>query len=481
MRLDPDTCYEMLLSRDRRFDGWFFVAVSSTGVYCRPVCPVRPPKQQNCHFFPSAATAEKAGFRPCMRCRPELAPGNGLLDISRRLATATAGLIEEGFLNAGTVEQLAKKVGVTERHLRRIFSIEFGVSIIDFAQTQRLLLAKRLLTDTALPVSNIASAAGFGSVRRLNDLFLKRYGFSPLRLRKGIAPDADEMMTFELTYRPPFSWSAILDFLAHRCIDPLERINDHTYARIVELPHRDSSVIGWISAKHVPQRCAVKVSVTPTLAPVIAQLLARVRRLFDLACQPDQINNHLGDLASGLPGMRVPGAFDGFEAAVSAIVGQHKSADRARAILANIATRFGTVIKDPPLFGLSTTFPSASVLARVHSTALEQTGIERMHAEAIIAMAALIADGKIALEPMAPLEDTLAALRGINGISEWTVQYIAMRAMAWPNAFPEDDAVLMKHFGHASATALRSHASQWEPWRAYATLHVWRQHHEQPL
>ena len=474
MLLDPDTCYETLLSRDRRFDGWFFVGVSSTGIYCRPVCAVRTPKRRNCHFFPSTAAAEKAGFRPCLRCRPELAPGHGLLDLSSGLAQAAATLIEEGFLNEGSVETLARRVGVTGRHLRRIFNVEFGVSMIDFAQTQRLLMAKRLLTDTTLPAATVALSAGFGSVRRFNDLFQKRYGLNPMRFRQDSSPVETGAMTFPLAYRPPFSWQGVLDFLGYRQIDKVEYVDESVYARTVEIVQHDGKrLTGWISVKHVPRRYAIEVTLSSSLTPVIAEVLARVRRVFDLGSRPDLIDLHLGELAAGLPGMRVPGGFTGFEIAVRAIVGQQISVPNARTVLSRIAARFGLQVEGAP-FGLSPTFPSASALASVAPDRVRETGITRIRAEAIVALANEVASGRIVLEPMAPLEDTLAALRAIRGVGEWTVQYIAMRALGWPNAFPEGDAVLMRHLGFSQAAALKQHASQWAPWRAYATLHVWR-------
>ncbi|WP_201697860.1 DNA-3-methyladenine glycosylase 2 family protein [Paraburkholderia hiiakae] len=476
MRLDPDTCYQTMLSKDRRFDGWFFVGVSSTGIYCRPVCPVRAPRRENCHFFANAAAAERAGFRPCLRCRPELAPGNGLLDVSSRLAHAAAMLIEEGFLNTGSLADLAARVGVTDRHLRRIFDAQFGVSPLEFAQTQRLLMAKRLLTDTRLPVNAVALAAGFGSVRRFNDLFLKQYGLNPLRFRKQTdarhAPDA-QSVTFTLVYRPPFCWSGILAFLARRQIAGVEHIGDEIYTRTLALSHHGREIHGWISARHTPKRYALEVTLPMSLMPAVGQLLPRVRRLFDLDARPDLIDPHLGDLAAGSPGIRVPGAMDGFEIAVCALAGPSLHSSSTQSILSRIAERFGTQVSAPQ--ALTRIFPSAATLARAPACALEDTGMTRKRADAIVALASEVSSGRMRLEPAAPLEDTLRALRSIQGVSEWAVQYIAMRALAWPNAFPPCDLTLKKQLGYASASALGRHAQQWEPWRAYATLHMWSQ------
>lgn len=516
MELDPDTCYQSLLSRDRRFDGWFFVAVSSTRIYCRVVCPVRAPKRENCAFYASAAAAEKAGYRPCLRCRPELAPGNGVMDASGTLAQAAAGLIVDGFLNSHSLSALAARVGVTERHLRRIFAAEYGVSMIEFVQTQRLLLAKRLLTDTALPVTTIAFMAGFGSVRRFNDLFVSRYGLNPLRLRKrgrsdasghpasqrlseggglrleaiGLAKtetsaqaapaaeDNQESLRFELAYRPPFCWQGALAFLAHRqiagveCVDWQADGQHGVYTRAIEMPASPHPVTGWFSVRHLPQHHTVEVTLAASLAPVVGTLLRRIAALFDLNCQPDRIDEALGPLAADMPGMRVPGAVDGFEIAARAIVGQQVSVARARVILSRIAAAYGTRIArriEPNL-----AFPSAATLSQVPVVALIGAGLIRMRAEALVALAIEVAAGRIDLVPSAPLIPTLEALRQIRGVGEWTVQYIAMRALGWPNAFPSGDAVVKKQLGLTCASAVNAHAAQWAPWRAYATLHLWR-------
>ncbi|KWO40824.1 adenosine deaminase [Burkholderia sp. MSMB1459WGS] len=480
MRLDPDTCYDALLSRNRRFDGWFFVGVATTGVYCRPVCPVKPPKARNCSYYPSAAAAEKAGFRPCMRCRPELAPGHGLLDLSGNLADAAATLIDDGFLNAHSVDALARRVGVTERHLRRIFGVQFGVSPVEFAQTQRLLMAKRLLTDTALPVAIVASTAGFGSVRRFNDLFRQRYGLNPLRLRKGAGASADGDMAFPLPYRPPFAWADLMRFLAQRQIDGVERIDAQRYARVVDLPARNGGrrVAGWLSVAHVPQRFALAVTVSPALTPVVPAVLARVRRLFDLDSRPDVIDAHLGDLASGAPGLRAPGAFDGLEIAIRAIAGEQLAAAQVDTpLLARVAKRFGTPVDGAPP-GLTHALPCAATLAMLPPSALETIGIERDTARALVSLARAVDDGTLVLEPMAPLDATLAALRALPGFDERAVQYVAMRAMAWPNAFPADDAWLPARTESAGPPSSTPHAARWAPWRAYAALHAWRLHGE---
>lgn len=473
--LDPQVCYAAFVARDRRFDGWFFMGVSSTKIYCRPICPARAPQAKNCSFYASAAAAEHAGFRPCLRCRPELAPGHGVLDLSSSLAQSAARLIEEGFLTGRNLSALADRVGITTRHLRRIFEAEFGVSLTQYTQTQRLLIAKRLLTDTQMPVTEVALAAGFGSVRRFNSLFNSRYGLNPLQLRKHSAAPGSDTLRFELSYRPPFAWAGVLAFLAHRQVRGVEYVGADCYARCIAFEHAGRWLSGWISVEHTPSRHTLLVTVSASLQYGIAPLLGRVRRVFDTDCRPDQVDAHLGALAADLPGMRVPGAVDGFEIAVRAIVGQQISVANARVVLARMAERFGTSISEGP-FDLSVAFPSAAAIAQLAAEDLIAIGLIRIRAEAIIAVAHEVAAGSIALEPLVPLEETLAALRHIRGIGEWTVQYIAMRALGWPNAFPEGDAVLKKHLGLPTAAALNDHANQWAPWRAYATVHLWRQH-----
>jgi AraC family transcriptional regulator of adaptative response / DNA-3-methyladenine glycosylase II len=441
MNLDRETCYQAVLSRDRRFDGWFFVAVTSTGIYCRPVCPVRPPKFANCRFYANAALAEHAGFRPCLRCRPELAPGHGLLDVSPRLAQAAASLIDGGFLNDSNLTALAGRVGVSARHLRRIFEAEFGVSPIEYAQTQRLLLAKRLLTDTTLQAAEIALTAGFGSVRRFNDLFRTRYGFSPARLRQRRRDlVSTDIFTFELGYRPPFAWDALLYFLTDHAIEGVERVAGRSYARAVDIWQDGRHVTGWIQAEDVPSRHALRLTVTASLTAVLPRLLSQVRHFFDLDCRPDLIDARLGELAAPLPGIRVPGAFDGFEIAVRAIA---------------------RVMQAPE--GLRAAFVTADVLAQVPAETLRATGLSARGVGLLLKLAEEVVERRVFLEPLTPLDETLAYLRSVVGFDEWSVQYIAMRALGWPNAFPVGDPL--------SATS-SDHAAHWAPWRAYAAQHL---------
>ncbi|VVD82283.1 DNA-3-methyladenine glycosylase 2 [Pandoraea fibrosis] len=476
MTLDPEVCYKAVSARDRRFDGWFFVGVSSTGIYCRPVCNVRTPRFENCTFYGSAAAAEKAGYRPCLKCRPELAPGGARFDATRELADAAAAMIDEGFLNRAGLPALAARIGITERHLRRIFADEFGVSPIEYAQTQRLLLAKRLLTDTALPVTEIALASGFGSVRRFNGLFKTRYGFAPGRLRLNARharlPDGD--LVFQLAYRPPFAWHALLDFLGDRAIEGVELREGDVYTRTLNIERQDGqTVAGWCRIVPLPDRHALQVTLPPVLAGSVPQVLGKLRHLFDLGARPDVIDAHLGQLAATTPGLRVPGAVDGFEIAVRAIVGQQITVKGARRLLGRLAQRFGTPLP-APAHGLTHTFPSAAQLLAASSDSLGQAGIIRSRIAAIHGVAQAIVDGHLRLDPLAPLEATIEALLAIKGIGPWTAQYVAMRALGSPDAIPVDDLVLRQALGVTDGRAVAARATQWAPWRAYAALHIWR-------
>src|SRR5437899_9928548 len=307
MPLDPDVCYRALAPHDPRFDGRFFVGVSSTRIYCRPVCSVRMPRRENCHFFPSAAAAEVAGYRPCLRCRPELAPGHASVDASEQLARGAVSLIEDGVLDAGGIEHLAGRVGVTSRHLRRIFECQYGVSPIEYAQTQRLLLAKRLLTDTSLPVTEVALASGFASVRRFNALFRARYRMAPGRLRvrtvSGALPAA---LAFELAFRAPYAWDAMLDFLRARTIPGVEHVTQNAYARSVGITHRGVDYTGRVEVRRSSRRQALSIAVSPSLARAVPAVLSRVKHAFDLTCDPTAVASALGELADAHPGLRVP-------------------------------------------------------------------------------------------------------------------------------------------------------------------------------
>jgi AraC family transcriptional regulator of adaptative response / DNA-3-methyladenine glycosylase II len=474
MTLDPDHCYRALSAHDARFDGRFFVGVRSTRIYCRPVCNVRLPKRENCRFFASAAAAEVEGFRPCLRCRPELAPGLASVDASTRFAQAAVQLIEDGVLEQGGVEALAARIGITSRHLRRIFDAQFGVSPVEYAQTQRLLLAKRLLTDTSLPVIDVALASGFRSLRRFNALVRARYRMAPSRLRRAAAPRAlPGAMRFQLAYRPPYDWDALLAFLGARAIDGVEQVDRRGYRRSLALTNRAGPHAGWICVSHAPRRHAIVVDVSASLARAVPAVLARVRHTFDVACDPAPIAAQLGPLAAARPGLRVPGACDGFELAVRAVIGQQVSVAGARTLLGRLAATFGTPLAEEGVPGVTCVFPAANELAGRTPDELRAVGLTGARARTLVDLAAAVASGAIQLTPGADVERTREALEAVRGIGPWTSAYIAMRALGWPDAFPDNDLVVLRAMGETRAAAARARSEAWRPWRSYAVMHWW--------
>lgn len=463
-------------SRDARFDGRFFVAVSSTRIYCRPVCTVKPPRLENCRFYPSAAAAEVAGYRPCLRCRPELAPGNASVDATARVAQAAASLIEDRALDAEGLAPIAARLGISDRHLRRAFGAEFGVSPIAFAQTQRLLLAKRLLTDTTLPVTEIALASGFGSLRRFNALFKQRYRLQPSQLRRnmqrGGVPAAD-MLLCELSFRPPYDWLSIRSFLGARGIAGVEMLGDDSYRRTVRVTSDGRDHYGWIEVGLSRTSPALRVAVSLSLARVIPSVLSRVKALMDLSCHPSDISMALGLLAKGRPGLRVPGAFDGFELAVRAIIGQQVSVAAARTVAGRFAAAFGHPVITP-FPQLTTVFPTAARVADIPIGRIMRLGMTSARATAVMALARSVADGRLVLTPQACVESALERLRELPGVGEWTVQYIAMRALAWPDAFPHTDLGVMNALKEKTPRRILAAGEVWRPWRAYAVMHLWQ-------
>jgi AraC family transcriptional regulator of adaptative response / DNA-3-methyladenine glycosylase II len=501
--LGHDACYSALTAHDARFDGRIYVGVATTGVFCRPVCRARTPKPENCRFFPSAAAAQQAGFRPCLRCRPELAPGLAPMDGPALTARRAARLIDSDPCGQ-TVETVAAEVGVTSRQLRRVFEREYGVTPIRYLQSARLLLAKNLLTDTDLPVTAVAYAAGFGSVRQFNDSFRRHYRLTPSTLRHDAAvlprrdPQPTSTITLTLGYRPPYDWDGILAFLAARAIPGVERVSDGAYRRTVILCRAgaDSDVAhrGWVEVRPFPAQAQVHVTVPTSLLPVLTQVLARLRHLFDLDCEPMAISDRLTSLDAirpGLrvPGIRVPGAFDGFELAVRAILGQQISVKSARTLAARLAAAFGEPIDPNAGIGnatdaLTTAMPTAAQIAALPSpveAALGPLGIIGARARAIRELAEAVVQGQIDLTPTADAPKMMEQLESVRGIGHWTAEYVAMRALAWPDAFPQADLGIKTALGralgldgHPPPRQVRELAETWKPWRSYAALSLWR-------
>jgi AraC family transcriptional regulator of adaptative response / DNA-3-methyladenine glycosylase II len=476
MELDSDSCYRALVARDARFDGVFFVGVTTTRIYCRPVCTARGPGRDRCRFFPSAAAAEREGFRPCLRCRPELAPGNAPVDATSRVARAVAARIDAGALDdGGSLETLAEEFSLSSRQLRRAVSRELGVSPVELAQTHRLLLAKQLLTETRLPVIQVAFASGFASVRRFNALFRSHYRLTPSQLRKGTGSRVvEESVRLRLSYRPPLAWPEMLRFLAGRALGGVEWVAGSSYLRTVVFgKHR-----GWLRVVPLEGRNALAVELTTSLVPVLAPVLARLRNLFDLNARPDVIvaqlgaDPRIGPAVRRCPGLRVPGAFHGFELAVRAILGQQVSVRAATTLAGRLVAAFGEPI-ETPFPELSRLSPSAERIAGAELKALSDLGIPARRAESLRALAAAVSARKLPLDVGPTPEDTVRQLQELPGVGEWTAHYIAMRAARWPDAFPHDDLGLRKGVGEASARRVRELAEAWRPWRAYAAMHIW--------
>lgn len=466
--LTDDQCYQAILSRDRRFDGIFFVGVSSTGIYCRNVCTVKTPRRENCTFYPSAAAAERAQYRPCLRCRPELAPGQAKIDAVGRLAAAAANQIEDGILTEQSVRELASSLGVSDRHLRRVLQQEFGVSPIQLAQTQRLLLAKRLLTDSHLSVAEVAFASGFSSVRRLNALFQKRYRLNPTALRKTTNLPQDTLRC-ELAYCPPLDWRSLLTFLQGRAVAGVETIEGDCYLRTVRIGEHQ----GWIRVAPIPQQDKLQVELSASLVAVILPVLSRVKALFDLAADPALIANHLGKLAVALPGLRVPGAFDGFEVAVRAILGQQVSIKAATTLMGRLVKAVGTPIQ-LPIAELTHLTPTQVQIAQLSPQDLTVLKILPQRAMSIITLARSLTKGDLRLDTYAEVEATIADLKALPGIGDWTAQYLAMRVLAYPDAFPYGDLGLRRALGVEKPKQVLQIAEVWRPWRAYAAMYLWK-------
>ncbi|WP_245686090.1 DNA-3-methyladenine glycosylase 2 family protein [Terasakiispira papahanaumokuakeensis] len=499
--LDPTNCYQALISRDARFDGCFYTGVITTGIYCRPVCPARKPKAEHCRFFAHPATAEAAGFRPCLKCRPELAPGHPQRPQKGTLAYRAEYYIRTGLITseqpvsstgshrsgpAYCQEDLAKALGVTSRHLRRTFRQHFGVSPHAYTQTQRLLNAKRLLAERSLSITEIAMIAGFGSLRRMNALFKQHYQLTPRQLRSSAAHQVSQNLHFEQTYRPPYDHTALLSFLGARAIPGVEIVHQHQYCRSVSLFHHNQYHQGCLAVDWLPEpHSKVQITLSASLAPVTPQILEALSHLLDLDANPAEINTTLGLLANHNPGLRAPGAFSGFELAVRAILGQQVSVAAARTLAGRIASlgTHCTFHEDQSITfdhqkttsdqALTYYFPNADQLDECGAQTLIQLGVMPSRAHAIIALAQASKEG-LTLHPGSDYDTTTSWLNSLPGIGPWTAQYIAMRALHRPDVWPDNDHGLKKATG-LSGAKLKAFMNQYAPWQAYATQHLWSQ------
>lgn len=479
--IENNAAYHALASRDPRFDGVFFVGVTSTHIYCRPICPVKTPMQKNCRFYETAEAAEKDGFRPCLRCRPELAPGSAPVDDANRIAHVVAHRMEQCLANEnGNLEAIAASFELSSRQLRRIVQKELGVSPIELLQTRRLLLAKQLLTETRLPITEIAFASGFASLRRFNEAFLNHYRMPPGKLRKQVAEHHEAMVatdtsTLQLTYRPPYDWESILEFLKARMMKEVEHVSDTFYARTVRL----GAHTGWIKVTHTPAKHTLMVEFTHSLTPVLPALLGRLRNLFDLSARPDLINAHLikdRRLEANVtkhPGLRVPGAFDGFETAIRAILGQQITVKAATTLACRFANAFGETI-NTPFAELTRLTPLPERIAGATIDDIAKLGIISARAGSIIALAQAYLREEVRLGAGENPDTAIKQLVKLPGIGQWTAHYISMRALRWPDAFPKEDIVVRNALGGVTAKEAEEISQQWRPWRSYAVLHLWK-------
>ncbi|HVW68442.1 MAG TPA: AlkA N-terminal domain-containing protein [Steroidobacteraceae bacterium] len=482
MDLDHDACYRAVKLRDARFDGRFFTAVKTTGVYCRPICPARTPLAKNVVFYPTAAAAQEAGFRPCLRCRPETAPDMGAWRGTSNTVSRGIALIELGALDDSNVEALAMRLGLGERQLRRLFREHLGASPVAVAQTRRVLLAKQLLHETRLPMTEIAFAAGFGSIRRFNETFQTLYRRPPSDIRRLGGPDIPVARQGELSlllrYQPPYDWPAMLEFLRARAIPGIERVGDDSYSRTFSL----DGIQGMVTVRRAPNHAghALEARIRIPKLTILPQIIARLRRVFDLAADPLAIAAHLATdpslapLVAKRPGLRVPGAWDGFELAIRAVLGQQITVAAAVRLAGKLVARYGEPLT-VPAGDLTHVFP---LPARLAEASLASIGMPASRAATLSAVAAAVIADPDLLGAHVGLEEAIERLRSIRGVGEWTAQYIALRQLREPDAFPAADIGLLRAFaggtGHRpAASELLELAEKWRPWRAYAAQHLW--------
>ncbi len=454
--MDADVCYRAGKARDARFDGLFFTAVKTTRIFCRPVCPARTPLRRNVEFYSSAAAALTAGYRPCLRCRPEVSPDQPVWAGTSATVNRALRLIEEGALDNGSTEDLAERLGLTDRHLRRLFLEHVGVAPVAVAQTRRILFAKRLITETSLPFSEVAFAAGFASLRRFNEALQTTYRRNPRELRRVALSDApaESPLELKLHYRPPYDWTAFLAFVRPRAVPGLEQVDDSAYRRS-----------GMEIRQAVTGHCVIA-RIEPASAKSLRHIADRVRFFFDLRANTREIAAHLAkspllkNMVKQHPGLRVPGCWDGFELAIRAMLGQQVTVKGATTLAGRLVAHFGP--------------PKADVLAEADLAAI---GLPKARAESIRGFARAVSDGRIRFDAAATSEEMIGRMCELPGVGPWTANYIAMRALADPDAFPASDLGLLKAAGVTSPRRLDEMAEAWRPWRSYAAMHLWESLH----
>ena len=465
VKLNAAICYRAVLARDARHDGRFFTCVKTTGIYCRPICPARPPKLEHCRFVPTAAAAQEAGFRPCLRCRPESSPDLDAWQGTAATVSRALKLIESGALDRDDVASLADRLQIGERHLRRLFREHLGAAPVTVAQTRRVLLAKKLIHESNLSMIQVALASGFGSVRRFNETFQQLYQRPPseLRRREATTSSASPEVSLLLPYRPPYDWTSMLRFLELRAIDGLETVADGCYSRVIEL----DDATGSITVSHEPKHSALQVIVRFPRLNALPIIVARTRRMFDLSADPGAIaavlsaDPILKPLIARRPGLRVPGGWDPFEIAVRAVLGQQITVKAATRLASRLVAATGSLRPD-----------------RIKASVLASLGMPSARAAALAGIAAAAQANPHLFDPRCDLEDAVTHLRTLPGIGEWTAEYIAMRGLGESDAFLASDVGVLRKFEARARRRLTPkqlipRAESWRPWRAYAVMYLW--------
>ncbi len=472
MTLDPEICWRAWSARDARFVGRFVMGVATTGIYCRPGCPARLPARRNVRFYASPAAAESAGFRACLRCRPDRAPGAPTAAGTAATVARALRLIDEGALTTGSLEQLAARLGVTSRWLRELFERHVGAAPLDVARTRKAHLARRLLEDTALGIEDVAAAAGYGSARRLRAAMQQTFERAPAALRKHKAMPADGALELRLAARPPFDAPALVAFFGARAIPGVEELRDGGYRRTFALAGKPAV----LEVRGLPD--AVSLRLPARAAAALPHVLGRVSKMFDLDADVTTIAAALARdprlrRALGTRVVRVPGAFDAFEAGVRALLGQQVSVAAARTLAGRLVLASGEPLPTPD-GSLTHVFPTPAAVA---AAPLERMGLTRARAASLRGFAAAVASGALDLGAFRDLDDAVGQLTALPGIGDWTAQYLAMRALGEPDAFPAGDLGVRQALALAgklpSEREVRERAERWRPWRAYAVLALW--------
>jgi AraC family transcriptional regulator of adaptative response / DNA-3-methyladenine glycosylase II len=472
MKLDLLVCKRARLSRDARFDGKFFIGVVGSMVYCRPICPAPTAKEKNCRYFATAAAAAEAGFRPCLRCRPESSPGTPAWLGTSNTVSRALKLIGESGLENGGMETLAERLGIGARHLRRLFLKHLGATPSAVARTRRLHFSKKLIDETSLPMSHIAMASGFGCVRRFNAAIRTTYKRTPTHIRRIARQKTrlpEDQYLFRLGFRPPYDWKGILAFLAPRAIPGVELVEAGSYRRTILLNDQE----GCFEVALDKSGLALSVRIQCGDSRALFSIIERIRRMFDLSADWQTIAARLrkdAALASRIeasPGLRVPGCWDGFELAVRAILGQQVTVKGASTLAGRLVRAFGRPTSLAS--GLTHYFPRPEVLAEAKLTSI---GLPGVRAETIRAFARAVRDQKLSFAGIVKTEDFLKRLCEIPGIGTWTAQYVAMRALGEPDALPTGDLGLVRALGLGGARELEQRSQAWRPWRAYAAMYL---------